>query len=323
MAAKVIEILGVKVKPGESIQLNMDVARLHTRTSVEIPVIIERALEEGPTLLLIAGIHGDEINGVEILRRVIRKGIHKPDVGTVICIPVFNIFGFLNLSRKFPDGRDLNRVFPGSKNGSLAGRLAWLFMQEIAPVVDYVVDFHTGGADRFNYPQVRCTFDDERTVELAKAFDAPLLVRSAIIGKSIRSSIHKMGKPMIVYEGGKTLSFDEEVIQAGIKGIQNVMTFLGQKKNRKLSPTATVVIEESRWIRSHHSGLWQPKIERAMHVQENQILGYVTGPYGDFEKRVVSPTEGFVFAINTAPIVNRGDALFHLGLSVKNKKPTD
>jgi predicted deacylase len=160
-STKKIVILGKEILPGKTEELNLDVAKLHTTTPIQVPVIVSRGQKDGPVLLLMAGMHGDEINGMEIIRRIIRKGLNKPIRGTVICIPIFNIFGFLNMSRELPDGRDLNRCFPGSKTGSLASQFAYHFMKEIAPITDYIVDFHTGAAQRSNFPQIRCVFRDE------------------------------------------------------------------------------------------------------------------------------------------------------------------
>ena len=169
-------ILGKEIAPGESVELSMNVAKLHTHTPIQVPVFVERAEKDGPVLLLMAGMHGDEINGMEIIRRVIRKKWHKPNAGTIICLPVFNIFGYLNIQRELPDGRDLNRSFPGTKNGSLASQFAYQFMKEIAPKVDVVIDFHTGSAQRSNISQIRCVLSDAESVELAHVFDPPFIV---------------------------------------------------------------------------------------------------------------------------------------------------
>ena len=169
-------ILGQEILPGKSVQLNFDVAHLHTRTPILVPVIVERAKEDGPTVLLMAGLHGDEINGVEIIRRFLRKKLHKPTKGTIICLPVFNIFGFLNLQRELPD-----RSFPGSSNGSLASQFAFHFMKELAPHCDYIIDFHTGASHRNNFPQIRCVFKDEESVELARIFNPPFILNSNLI----------------------------------------------------------------------------------------------------------------------------------------------
>ena len=190
---KTIQILGNEIIEGESCELSFDVANLHTSSSVDVPVIIERSKKPGPVILFTAGIHGDEVNGVEIVRQVIAKGINKPKCGTIICIPVINVFGFINLNREFPDGRDLNRVFPGSKNGSLASRVAYKLIKEVIPDVDVIMDFHTGSADRFNAPQIRIIKGKTKLNALAKVFNAPFILYSQDIKKTFRNTCNKLG----------------------------------------------------------------------------------------------------------------------------------
>jgi len=192
-----LEILGEKVALGKSATVTFEVAKLHTRNTLDVPIIIERSKKPGPTVLITAGIHGDEINGVEIVRQIIAKGINKPKKGTVICVPVINVFGFLNMDRLFPDGRDLNRVFPGSSNGSLASRVAHFVMKEIVPHADFVLDFHTGGADRFNAAQIRIIEHEPLLSELAHVFGAPFIYYSKNLNKSFRNSCYKSNVPML------------------------------------------------------------------------------------------------------------------------------
>jgi uncharacterized protein len=168
-------ILGQQVEPGKGGRFNLEIAKLHTHTPIQVPVIVQHAKKKGPVLLLLAALHGDEINGIEVVRQFIKNGWNKPEKGTVICMPVFNIFGFLSVSRELPDKRDLNRVFPGSKSGSLASQFAYHFMQEIAPHVDIVIDFHTGAVQRNNFPQTRCDFKHPRSMELCKTFGSPYI----------------------------------------------------------------------------------------------------------------------------------------------------
>ena len=204
MVENTLNILGHQIALGERKTINLNIAKLYTSTKVEIPIIVERAKKPGPTVLITAGVHGDEINGVEVVRQLIRKKINRPIKGTVICIPVLNVFGFLSMDRNFPDGRDLNRVFPGTKNGSLASRFAYQFTEEILPVADICLDFHTGGASRFNAPQVRIDSKDSENLELAKVFNAPFILLSKNIDKSYRSTCAKMNKKVILFEGGKS-----------------------------------------------------------------------------------------------------------------------
>jgi uncharacterized protein len=312
---KKLVILGKEILPGKGAQLSLDVAKLHTTTPVLIPVIIERAKVDGPTVLLMAGLHGDEINGVEIVRRFIKKGFNKPIKGTIICIPVFNIFGFLNLKRELPDGRDLNRSFPGSESGSLASQFAYHFMKEITPHVDYIVDFHTGSAQRNNFPQIRCVFKDKESVELAKIFNPPIILNSAYIPKTIRESIHKQGKKILLYEGGKTNSIEEMIVEEGINGVKRLLNHLGMK-NFKIDISLNRepnFLKESKWMRASNSGMFQALVKNGSVVTKGEVIGMITDPYGKIERKVKANQDGQIVCLNESPVVYKGDAIFHIG----------
>jgi len=308
-------LLGQEILPGKGYQLNLSVAKLHTSTSVQVPVIVERAREDGPTVVLMAGVHGDEINGVEIIRTIIRKKINKPLKGTIICIPILNIFGFLNLKRELPDGRDLNRSFPGSANGSLASQFAYHFMKEITPLADIILDFHTGAANRNNYPQIRCVFKDAKSVELAKVFNPPFILDSPYISKTIRESVHKRGKLMLLFEGGKSNSIEENVVEEGVNGVKRVLNHYGIRAFKFDEPAGqnTHMLIESKWMRAAMSGLFRPTVKNGSRVEKGEVIGFLTDPYGKLEKKVKSVMDGFVFCVNEAPIVYKGDAIFHIG----------
>jgi len=311
-------ILNEEIHPGKGAQLNLEVAHLHTHTPVQVPVIVERGKVDGPVVLLMAGMHGDEINGMEIIRRVIRKGYNKPTEGIIICIPVFNIFGFLNVMRVLPDGRDLNRSFPGAKNGSLASQFAYHFMKEIAPKVDYVIDFHTGSAQRNNMAQIRCVFKDNESMELARIFNPPFIIHSAYIAKSIRESMSKRGKKILLFEGGKTNSIEEGIVKEGVDGIKRFLNHLNMRSFKEVgNHHHPVYIKEHKWLRAPNSGMFQTAVKNGDKVEVGTILGMVTDPFGKIEKRIKSPMEGYVFCINESPVVNKGDAIFHIGNKVE------
>jgi predicted deacylase len=309
--------LGKQIKRGERAILEMDVAKLHTRNSLRIPIIVERAMLDGPVLLLMGGVHGDESNGVAILREIIRKKYNRPKRGTIISIPVFNVFGYLNQSREFPDGRDLNRMFPGSASGSLASQFAHKFTKEIAPLVDYVMDFHTGGAERENFPNVRCVLEEEKSFELAKIFGAPYIVNSTYIQKSIRETFHKMGKTILLFEGGKSLDLDQTVIDYGVEGALNVMKHLNMQHGEISIKRDPIIVKNSKWLRAPYSGMFQPLVKNGSWVERRTVLGKVYDPFGEFEKKVFAPFACYIFGLNTAPIVYKGDAIFHVSIEKK------
>lgn len=308
-------ILGKKVALGETKTINFSFAKLYTATKVEIPVIVFRSLIPGPTVLLTAGIHGDEINGVEVVRQVIAKKISRPKRGTIICIPILNIFGFLNAERTFPDGRDLNRVFPGTKTGSLASRVAYHFTQEILPQADYCLDFHTGGAQRFNAAQIRVAPDNPKLLKLAEIFNAPFTVLSSNLSKSYRFTCAKLNIPSLLFEGGKSLDSDKHIVKQGVDGVVRVLKHLDML-DAAFTPTEskqkTVIIEKSRWIRAQKSGLFHVKIACNKYVEKDEFLATITDPYGEMRFKVKAPNAGYIINVNHAPIVHQGDAIFHI-----------
>ncbi|NND62000.1 MAG: succinylglutamate desuccinylase/aspartoacylase family protein [Flavobacteriaceae bacterium] len=317
--AKSLVINGEEIKPGTSHELNFSFAKLHTNTPVDVPIIIERSLYEGPTVLLTAGIHGDEVNGVEIVRQIVSKGINKPKIGTVICIPIVNIFGFLHKVREFPDGRDLNRSFPGSKKGSLAAQVAYKLMNEIMPHVDYCMDFHTGGSSRFNAPHIRIEDGDKQLKKLANTFNAPFILYSKNLKKSFRNACRKKNIPMLLYEGGKSNSIDTVVSNTGVNGSKRVLHHLGmlRSKFKVSSPSKTSVsIMNSKWIRAQASGMFKPAVKVGSLVDHGEVLGHLTDPYGKIHFWIKSTNKGYVFNVNEAPLVYQGDALFHISTRV-------
>ena len=316
-----IEILGQAISEGKGLQINLDIAKLHTRTKIEVPIIIERAKEPGPTILITGGIHGDEINGVEIVRQIVAKGYNKPEKGMVICIPVVNIFGFLSQTRQFPDGRDLNRVFPGTKRGSLASIFAYHLMKEIVPLADYCLDFHTGGANRFNAAQVRINEGDQESLELAKIFGAPFIMKSKRREKSYRDSAIKLGKKVLLYEGGKSLDIDKSITRVGVRGALNLMHHLGirdftkeLKKKSKVKAADPIIVEKSKWIRATYSGMFRSNAVLGKLYKKGDKIGSISDPFGYFERTVKAPVMGYIFCINHAPIVNKGDAIIHMSM---------
>ncbi len=312
-----MHILGKDIKPGTETVINFEIAKLYTRSQVEIPIIINRSKQDGPVLLLIGGIHGDEVNGIEIVRRIIAHKINQPTAGTIICIPVMNIFGFLNLSRQLPDGRDLNRSFPGSKNGSLAAQLAYTLSKHIVPFIDVCIDFHTGGADRMNFPQARYTAKHAQSKELALNFNAPFVLTSTPNKNSLRSVCDKANKAYFVYEAGKTNSFDEYSIDLAVQGTKRVMDHLGMRPMKNKVTTTTIQLESSRWVRASYSGLFHPQIMNGDKVRKGQELGVITDLFGEFNRIVKSSDSGYIICVNTSPVVNKGDALFHIGFEPK------
>jgi len=300
--------------PGEFREIDINIARLPSHTVIDTPIYVSRGPEDGPVLALTAGMHGDEINGMEIVRRMLDTGLNKPRRGVTICMPIVNLYGFLNFSRDVPDGKDINRSFPGSKNGSLASRVAYHLMREVIPHIDYGIDFHTGGAMRTNYPQVRAVLKEGINTELANAFGAPFTIDAPYRPNSLRKEAARKGKNIIVYEGGESLRFDQHAIEEGISGTLRLMRHL-EMIDWAPEPTETNrVIWSTSWIRARNAGLFQANVQCGQLVGAGEWVGTITDPFGEFKEQIVAPQKGYVVGLNNIPVINVGDALMHLGM---------
>lgn len=308
-------INGITVKPGTRTTIDLPFGRMYTHAPMSIPAHVISGKKNGPRLFLSAAIHGDEINGIEIIRRLLKLPALKRLQGTLIAVPMVNIHGIINHSRYLPDRRDLNRSFPGSEKGPLALRLANLFMKEIVEKSTHGIDIHTGAIHRSNLPQIRANLDDEKTKELAIAFGVPVIISSNLRDGSLREAAAEFGIPMLLYEAGEALRFDEISIRAGVKGIINVMRNLGMLPPRK-SPSKThiepVIANSSSWVRSPDSGILRTMVPLGARVEKNTLLGVVADPFGATEVNITSPSKGIVIGRTNLPLVNEGDALFHI-----------
>lgn len=311
-----MKIKGTNIAVGEFKEINLDIARLTSGTKIEVPVFVSRGKKPGPTLLIMAGLHGDEINSVDVVRTILQEKRYQTDKGTVICVPVLNIFGFINFSREVPDGKDVNRSFPGSSKGSLASQIAYQLTQEVLPHCDYILDLHTGGASRFNEPQVRGVLSDEKTLEMAKAFNAPLSLHSNLIDKSIRQIAHKMNKTIIVFEGGESMRFDQNSKDVALQGVDNIIIYLGLK-NGDLQPSTTQIYPRKKWLRAPGSGLFDSVVSTGDKVKKNEVIGYINGPFGDYQKACIASKSGTIITLNMNPMVNRGDAIVQIAYNDK------
>ena len=311
---QVITINGQHIGLGKQVLTRLNISRLPSGTVIDIPVHVFRGQEDGPVVLLMAGMHGDEVNGIEIVRRMLRRKLLHPQRGTVIAIPVLNIYGFLNFSREVPDGKDVNRSFPGNERGSLASRVAHKFMHEILPWIDYGIDFHTGGASRSNYPQVRCLLANQEAEKLSYAFGAPYIINASYRSKSLRKEAAKHKKWIIVYESGESLRFDEDGIQQGINGTLRVLAELHMQKSTVMPAKPPVVCVKTSWVRAKMAGLFHSLITLGDYIQKGQVIGSIADPFGQMSVRVKAPSAGYVIGLNRMPVVNQGDALLNVGL---------
>ncbi len=313
-------IANCEIKKGERKRINIDVDSIFDFTEVKMPIEVLRGVKDGPTIFICSTIHGDEIIGIEIVRRVLAKLDVKILSGTLIAIPIVNVFGFNDRSRYLPDRRDLNRCFPGLKNGSLASQLAYKFMQEIVLKSDFGIDIHTGAYHRSNYPQIRTDMTNIENLKLAQAFNAPAIVNSNLRDGSLREATSQVKIPLVLYEAGEALRFDENAVEIGVEGIFRVIEEIGMlKKTIRKSRKNIFVARSSSWIRSTQSGICLPKIRLGAIVKKGQILAEISNPFGDNKVTIKASQAGMVIGSSLLPLVNKGDALFHIGYESNNK----
>ncbi len=310
---------GESVRPGTSMVINLPLPGLHSKTNVSMPVHVIHGRQAGPVLFISAAVHGDEINGVEVIRRLLSLASIKKLKGTLLVVPVVNVFGFDAHSRYLPDRRDLNRCFPGREEGALASRLAHIFMSEIVSNADFGIDLHTAAIHRDNFPQIRADLKFSDLNSLARAFASPVLLHSAPPEGSLRHAAALAGVPVMVYEAGEALRFDEVSIRVAVRGILNVMRELGmlrKLKARKIKPP--VLLRSSQWVRASSSGILRAQVGLGDMVKKGDLLGFISDPASSQDETVTAGGDGIVIGRTNIPLVYEGEALFHIGRSHQN-----
>ena len=301
------------IQAGQRTTVALPMAKLYTRTDMTLTAHVIHGRKPGPRLFICSTLHGDEINGIEIIRQVLKRKDINNLHGTLIAIPVVNSFGFIQRSRYLPDHRDLNRSFPGSEKGSLGSRLAALFLKEIVAGCTHGIDLHTGSNHRFNLPQVRAGLDDPETERLAHAFGAPVVINSHVRDGSLRAAMADMGITVLLYESGEAFRFDDLSIRTGVKGIVSVMRAIGMLPSKTATATQTIFkAHSSKWVRAPISGMLTNSVNTGKMVVKGDILGNVCDPFGENERTVCAPLSGLVIGRLNMPLVYQGDALFHL-----------
>lgn len=309
-------VIGGEVIPLRSrCLIELQLPPLYVHSPLTVPVHVMRGAKGGPHMFVSAALHGDEINGTEIIRRLLKQSALKRLRGTLVAVPIVNVYGLIHHSRYLPDRRDLNRSFPGSEKGSLAARLAHLFMTEIVQKCTHGIDLHTGAIHRSNLPQIRANLDDPETAQLAESFGVPVLLNSNLRDGSLREAAAEKGIPMLLYEAGEALRFDEVSIRAGVKGIISVMRSLGMLppgRSRSRKPNEPFVARSSVWVRASASGLFRNVCSLGARVKRGDVLGLIDDPFGGEEFEVTASASGIIIGCSQIPLVHEGEALYHI-----------
>lgn len=302
-----------EILKGSNVSLDLKLPKLY-HSPMKLPIRVIRGRKDGPVVFISAAIHGDELNGIEIIRRLRKLSILKRLKGTLILVPIVNTYGVTTLSRYMPDRRDLNRSFPGSKKGSLASRIAKIFFDEIVSKCDYGIDLHTASIHKSNLPQVRTNLNNEFTFNLAKVFEAPVVLHSELRGGSLREESQNIDIPVLLYEAGEALRFDEKSIRIGVKGIINVLKELNMLPNtvRKKRFKLPVIARSSQWIRSTESGIIRTIKKLGDTVKENDVIAYVDDPLDDEVFEIKATFDGVIIGKSEIPLIQEGDAVFHI-----------
>ena len=306
------EIAGIAVRPGGRVQTEIPIGRLMSGTPVAIPVVVLHGETDGPVVWINAASHGDEINGIEIVRRVLESLDARGLGGTLIAVPILNVHGFNTGDRYLPDRRDLNRSFPGSPRGSLASRIANLMMTQVVERADVGIDLHTGSDHRANLPQIRGNLDDERTLEFADLFGAPIAIHSKNRDGSLRGAATKLGKTCLLFEGGEAYRFDQDSIAVGTDGVLRVMHRLGMIDEIVPPAAPPRIARSSRWVRASSSGIVDCRLALGDEVEKGQPVAILRDPFGTQLGVLKAPRTGMLVGRLQHPLVNRGDAILHI-----------
>lgn len=316
-----IKILDEVIKPGERKNILMPMPNLYDGTPMFSSIHVINGKKPGPVLCLMGAVHGDELNGVAIIRKFLKSKKINNINGTIIAVPIVNIYGFLYQQRYLMDRRDLNRTFPGSGSGSLASRVAHLFFHEIVVKCTHIIDFHTGAASRINLPQIRSTLNNKQSLDFARAFNAPVILKSDNRAGSLREAATAKKIQCLVYEAGEALRMDALSIKFGIKGIFNILAYL-KMLDKKSNPNAlsSLICNTSVWVRAKTSGLFNPKVNLGNAIELKEKIGTIANPMNLSEEKIVAPIPGIIIGMNNHPLVHEGSALFNIATPEKLSK---
>ncbi len=302
-----------QIPAGSRAVVDIPFGKLYTHTELNIGAHVVHGRQDGPVLLVTAALHGDEINGVEIRRRLLKVPRLNRLRGTLVVVPIVNTYGFVQQSRYLPDRRDLNRSFPGSEKGSLGSRMAFQFTEQILSKCTHAIDLHTGAIHRSNLPQVRASAKDKVALSMAESFNAPIIIKAASRDGTMRGTANNLGIPILLYEAGEALRFDEQSIKIGVRGIVNVMQQLGMlSRGKRLGKTRSLFSKKSSWVRAEHDGIARYYVSLGQTVQQGDLLAHIYSPYSDFEVAVTATLSGVIIGRTNLPLVNEGEALFHI-----------
>ena len=297
---------------GRSVEMSVEFPSFYGLQQAQAPLYVYRASEEiSPCVVVTGCIHGDEINGMRIAQNLMQKKI-KLLKGTLIILPVVNIYGFLNRQRYLPDRKDLNRCFPGVEKGSFGARFADFIFQNLTKYGDYFVDLHSGANGRFNVPQIRCDLNNGLIMDLLNKLSIPVVVNSSLRDGSYRQAINDLKKPCLVFEGGEGLRIDEAVTKYGTKLVQSLLAQLSMIKKRKFNYEKRIIMK-TKWTRATEGGVFINRANQGKLVKKDEILGELRQITGELISQIKMQGDGVILGLTKSSLIMSGDALYNIG----------
>jgi predicted deacylase len=322
-AAAGFEIAGLNVEPGSRQVFMLRSSESFLTGEIHTWGEVIRGVEPGPVLCLTGGVHGDELNGVEIVRSVLKRADPEKMGGVLVGVPIVNPFGFVNQSRYLPDRRDLNRYFPGRAEGSMASRVAWELWSRVIVHCTHLIDLHTGSQNRTNLPQIRGDLGVPSVMEIARSFDAPVVIHNPGLGGTLRSSASRTGITAVLYEAGETLRFQSEEVARGVLGVRNVMRALGMHRGRRANLGEQHIYAQTRWLRADRGGILELTVKLGDTIRQGEVIGVISDPLRRTQADFVSVRQGRVIGLSLLPMVVPGMAVVHVGLSGLKLSPSE
>ncbi len=319
-----LTICDATIHPGETANLALPLPEFYSCTSFYMPIKVVHGKEAGPCVLIFAAVKGDELNGLEIINRLLESEQLKELRGTLIAVPVLNVFGLIAPSRSMSLDMSLERCFPGIENGSYGERLAHIFTQEILSKVDYCLELQTGSLNHDILPQIYCNLDNQEGKRLAQCFGVPVITNVSTDNNSLRRTTEQLNIPLLVYQAGEAMRFDESAISLGLSGISKVLQaldMLERSEEEEDSSFRSIFSQDQDWIRAHRSGVLLSDIELGQMIKKGQKIARISDPFSaDTAETVKAELDGVVVGINRHPLIHEGQTIFKVASFIDNDR---
>tara|TARA_R110002126_G_scaffold232656_3_gene377032 strand:- start:4508 stop:5527 length:1020 start_codon:yes stop_codon:yes gene_type:complete len=308
-----LKICDVTIHPGEVTNLALPLPERYSCAPMYMPIKVIHGRKKGPCLLIFSSLNGDELNGIEIVNRVVTSLSPEKINGTVIAIPIVNVYGLTRSTNMLPGGMSLVDCFPGKQDGTFGERFAYLFTEEILKKADFCIELQTGALNHNILPQVYCNFDNKDSKKLAKVFQAPVVTNVTVDNHKLRKTTDELQIPFLAYEAGEAMRFDENAISVGVNGVINVMIEIGVMSNEAITDINPIFSQDEDWLRAHKCGILYSNVGLGQTIEKNEIIGTIVDPFGNEPNEPVkATTKGIVVGINTTPLIYEGMSIFKI-----------